>query len=106
MSYKTDRSQSLFQEAQKVLAGGVGSGTRAPTSGWIPSPIYVDRGEGSHIWDVDGNEYIDFFAGGGPLILGHRPKPVIDRVCETIQQRGSLFSLAHDLEIEASKKIC
>jgi len=106
MSYKTDRSQSLFQEAQKFLAGGIGSGTRAPSSGWIPSPIYVDRGEGSHIWDVDGNEYIDFFAGGGPLILGHRPKPVIDRVCETIQQRGSLFSLAHDLEIEASKKIC
>ncbi len=106
MSYTTNRSQSLFQEAQKYLAGGVGSGTRAPSSGWIPSPVYVERGEGSHLWDVDGNEYIDYLVGGGPLILGHRPKPVIDQVCDTIQQRGSLFSLAHDLEIEASRKVC
>lgn len=106
MSYKTVRSQTLFQEAQRYLAGGVGSGTRAPSSGWVPSPVYVDHGEGSHIWDVDGNEYIDYLVGGGPLILGHRPQPVIDQVCHTIQQRGSLFSLAHDLEIEASRKIC
>jgi glutamate-1-semialdehyde 2,1-aminomutase len=106
MAYRTDRSQKLYQQAQKVLAGGVGSGTRSPSSGWVPSPIYIDRGEGSHLWDVDGNEYIDYLMGGGPLILGHRPVSVIQKVCQTLQERGSLFSLAHDLEIEASQKIC
>jgi len=106
MAYKTDRSQELFKQAQEHFAGGVGSGTRSPSSGWLPCPVYVDRGEGSHIWDVDGNEYIDYMVGCGPLILGHRPKPVIDAVCQTLQERGSLFSLAHDLEIQATRKIC
>ena len=106
MSYNTNRSQQLFSKAKEYLAGGVGSGTRAPSSGWVPSPIYVNRGEGSHLWDVDGNEYIDYLVGGGPLILGHRPKPVIDMVSQIIQERGSMFALAHDLEIEAAQKIC
>lgn len=106
MAYQTNRSQELFKQAQQTFAGGVGSGTRSPGSGWSPSPIYVDRGEGSHLWDVDENEYIDYLVGGGPLILGHRPRPVIDAVCQTLQERGSLFSLAHDLEIEATRKVC
>lgn len=106
MNYSTERSQALFAEAQQYLAGGVGSGTRSPASGWLPCPIYVERGEGAHLWDVDENEYVDYLMGGGPLILGHRPKPVIERVCQTLQERGSLFALAHDLEITASKMLC
>jgi glutamate-1-semialdehyde 2,1-aminomutase len=106
MDYKTDRSQALFKQAQQHLAGGVGSGTRAPSSGWQPSPIFVQQGSGSHLWDVDGNEYIDYLVGGGPLILGHRPRPVIDAVCDMIQERGSMFALAHDLEGQAAAKVC
>jgi glutamate-1-semialdehyde 2,1-aminomutase len=106
MVYTTNKSQELFQQSQKFLAGGVGSGTRSPSSGWVPCPVYVERGEGSHMWDVDGNEYVDYLMGGGPLILGHRPPAVIDKVCKTLQERGSIFALAHNLEIEASKKIC
>ena len=106
MNLKMDRSVKFFQNALHHFAGGVGSGTRSPSSGWVPNPIYVDYGEGSHIWDVDGNEYVDYLLACGPLILGHRPKPVIDRVCQTIQDRGSIFALAHDLEIEASRKVC
>lgn len=106
MSYRTERSQQLFLKAQEHFAGGVGSGTRSPGSGWVPSPVYVDHGEGSHLWDADGNEYVDYLVGGGPLILGHRPRPVIDAVCKTIQERGSMFAMAHDLEIEAVQKIC
>jgi glutamate-1-semialdehyde 2,1-aminomutase len=106
MDYTTKKSQQLFQQAQTVLAGGVGSGTRSPASGWAPAPVYVERGEGSHMWDADGNEYIDYLMGGGPLILGHRPPAVIEKVCQTLQERGSVFALAHDLEIEASQKIC
>ncbi|MCJ7624900.1 MAG: glutamate-1-semialdehyde 2,1-aminomutase, partial [Anaerolineaceae bacterium] len=96
----------FFKEAQKYFAGGVGSGTRSPGNGWQPGPLYVTRGEGSHFWDVDENEYIDYLLACGPLILGHRPKPVIDLVCQTIQERGSIFSMAHDLEIQAAKEIC
>lgn len=106
MVYTTIKSQQLFEQSQLFLAGGVGSGTRAPSSGWQPSPVYVDHGTGSHLWDVDGNEYIDYLMGGGPLILGHRPPAVIEKVCQTLQERGSVFALAHDLEIEASHKIC
>jgi glutamate-1-semialdehyde 2,1-aminomutase len=106
MAHRTDRSQQLFEKAQQHFAGGVGSGTRSPGSGWVPSPIYVERGEGSHLWDADGNEYVDYLVGGGPLILGHRPKAVIDAVCKTIQERGSMFALAHDLEVEAAEKVC
>jgi len=106
VEFYTNQSQNMFIEAQNFLAGGVGSGTRSPSSGWIPSPLYVDRGEGSILWDVDGNRYVDYLMACGALILGHRPKAVIERVVETLQKRGSIFALAHDLEIEASKKIC
>lgn len=106
MPYQTIKSQKLFSQAQVRFAGGVGSGTRSPSSGWVPSPVYVDRGEGSQLWDADGNRYIDYLMGGGPLILGHRPKAVIDAVSQTIQERGSMFALAHDLEIEAAMKVC
>lgn len=106
MIHSTLKSQQLFEQSQLFLAGGVGSGTRSPASGWLPTPVYATRGEGSHLWDADGNQYIDYLMGGGPLILGHRPPAVIERVCQTLQERGSIFALAHDLEIEASKKIC
>lgn len=106
MGYTTERSQALFRQAQEHFAGGVGSGTRTPGSGWIPSPIYVERGAGARLWDADENEYIDYLVGGGPLILGHRPKPVIDAVCAALQEQGSLFSLAHRREIEAVEKVC
>ncbi len=106
MNYSTERSQTLFAEAQEFLAGGVGSGTRSPASGWVPCPVYIERGEGAYLWDVDENQYIDYLVGGGPLILGHRPKPVIEAVCRILQERGSIFALAHDLEITASRLVC
>lgn len=106
MTITTERSHEFYLEAQKYFSGGVGSGTRSPGNGWLPGPLYIERGEGSHIWDVDENEYIDYLLACGPLILGHRPKPVIDMVCKTLIERGSIFAMAHDLEIQASKLIC
>mgnify|MGYP000029445062 CR=1 FL=1 len=106
MTYQTDRSQELYKRALAHFAGGVGSGTRGPGGGWMHGPLYVTHGEGSHLWDVDGNEYIDYLMALGPLILGHRPAPVIKKVCQVLQERGSLFALAHDLEIEACELIC
>lgn len=99
------RSEELFAAAQAHLAGGVGSGTRSPRAGWLPAPIFVESGSGSRLLDVDGNEYIDYQMGQGPLILGHRPPAVIEAVTRVINDRGSLFSLATDLEGEAAAAV-
>jgi glutamate-1-semialdehyde 2,1-aminomutase len=101
----TARSDELFQGAGASLAGGVGSGTRSPRSGWLPVPVFVRSGEGAHLTDEDGNRYIDYVMGQGPLILGHRHPGVIDAITETLRERGSLFSLAHDLEGEAAAAV-
>lgn len=101
----TARSGQLYEQAASHLAGGVGSGTRSPRSGWLPVPVFVRSGEGAHLTDEDGNRYIDYVMGQGPLILGHRHPGVIDAVTTTLHERGSLFSLAHDLEGEAAAAV-
>jgi glutamate-1-semialdehyde 2,1-aminomutase len=101
----TARSGQLYEQAASHLAGGVGSGTRSPRSGWLPVPVFVRSGEGAHLTDEDGNRYIDYVMGQGPLILGHRHPAVIDAITTTLHERGSLFSLAHDLEGEAAAAV-
>lgn len=101
----TTESARLFEEASRYLAGGVGSGTRSPRSGWLPLPVFVAEGRGSRLTDVDGNEYIDYAMGLGPLILGHRPQSVIDAVTRQLNERGSMFALAHDLEGAAAAAV-
>lgn len=101
----TTRSQQLFEQAAQHLVGGVGSGTRSPRSGWLPAPVFVRAGEGAWLTDEDGNRYLDYVMGQGPLILGHRPARVIESVTKTLQERGSLVSLAHDLEGEAAEVV-
>lgn len=101
----TATSRKLFERAGEHLAGGVGSGTRSPRAGWKPHPIFVEHATGSHVVDVDGNEYIDFQMGQGPLILGHRPPAVIEAVTKTISERGSMFALCHDLEAQAAAAV-
>jgi glutamate-1-semialdehyde 2,1-aminomutase len=102
---QTARSAALYEEAARHLAGGVGSGTRSPRSGWLPLPIFVRDGRGSRLTDVDGNTYIDYAMGLGPLILGHRPEAVIEAVTRQIADRGSMFALAHDLEGQAAAAV-
>ncbi len=102
----TTASQRLFERARAHLVDGVGSGTRSTRSGWDPCPIFVREGLGPRVTDVDGNTYIDYQMGQGPLILGHRPTSVIEAVTETISGRGSLFALASDLEGEAAAAVC
>lgn len=97
--YGDSTSKLLFEEAKQSLAGGVGSGARRDV------PIFMERGEGSRIYDVDGNEYIDCLLALGPLILGHRPKRVIEAVIEQITERGTMYGTPHRLEREVSEKI-
>ena len=78
----TKNSQRIFKQSQKVMPGGVNSPVRsfAAVGG---GPVVIARGAGSHIWDVDGNEYIDYVGSWGPLILGHAEPRVVRVVSET-----------------------
>ena len=70
------RSSSLFQDAQKVIPGGVNSPVRAFKSVG-GTPIFVDKAKGAYLYDVDGNRLIDYISSWGPMILGHVYEPVI-----------------------------
>lgn len=96
-----ERSRSLSERAQVVIAGGVSSDARRSTS----VPLYVDRGMGARLWDVDGNEYIDYVLGQGPLILGHSA-PGIAAAVQAQTARGQAYSAQHEREVEVAETIC
>lgn len=96
-------SKQLFEKANQYLVGGVNSPVRAfkAVSG---HPIFIEKGAGSKIYDVDGNEYIDYVCSWGPLILGHAHPQVIEivkRVCE----KGTSFGASTGVEVELARKI-
>ena len=99
-----DHSRELFERAQKVLPGGVGGNARSAAAGWRPHPIFMKAGDGSRIFDVDGNEYIDYLASFGPLILGHKPRLVLDAVKRTLDEMGSMLGAPHLLEAETAER--
>lgn len=101
----TPTSAKLFEAACKLIPGGVNSTARATWSGWNPYPLFVDKGEGSRLRDVDGNEYIDYLLGLGPMIFGHRPPRVTQAVVDFIQQRGTVFALPTEDEARLAQKI-
>jgi glutamate-1-semialdehyde 2,1-aminomutase len=101
----TARSARLFAAACKPIPGGVNSTARATWSGWDPYPLFIDKGAGSRITDVDGNEYIDYLLGLGPMLLGHRPPRVTQAVVDFIQQRGTVFALPTADEAKLADKI-
>jgi glutamate-1-semialdehyde 2,1-aminomutase len=89
------RSRELFREALEVFPGGVTHDTRHAT----PFPIFVDRAFGSHKWDVDGNEIIDYVSGHGALLLGHSHPEIVAAVRDQVG-RGTHFGASHELEVE------
>ena len=101
----TAGSGKLFEAACKVIPGGVNSTARATWSGWTPYPLFVRSGQGSHLTDVDGPEYIDYLLGLGPMIFGHRPPRVTQAVVDFIQQRGTVFALPTEDEARLAQKI-
>jgi glutamate-1-semialdehyde 2,1-aminomutase len=102
---RSARSAALFENACATIAAGVNSTARATWSGWDPYPLFVDRGEGAYLYDVDGNRYIDYLLGLGPMILGHRPPKVTAAVVEQIQNRGTVFALPTAQEADLARKI-
>jgi len=102
---RIDRSRALYERALRSLAGGVGSMARGTFAGYAPHPLYMDRGEGARIYDVDGNEYVDYLLALGPLILGHRPPAVTKAVVETIERSGSMLGTNHPLEPDLAERV-
>jgi glutamate-1-semialdehyde 2,1-aminomutase len=98
------RSSELFHRALDRIPGGVNSPVRA-FRGLGREPFFVDRGEGSRIWDVDGNEYIDYVGTWGPAILGHAPAVVIDAV-RAAAGHGVSFGIPNPFEVEMAELIC
>jgi len=99
----TTASQQAFSQAQKLLPGGVNSPVRAFKS--VGSqPLFIAKAKGSHIWDIDGNDYIDYVGSWGPMILGHAHPQVVAGLCETAQQ-GLSFGAPCTLEIELAQKV-
>lgn len=99
-------SGKLYEEARKYLPAGVNSTARAVWSGWEPYPLFVANGKGSRVTDADGNEFIDYLLGLGPMLLGHRPEAVTKAVVRHISEVGTVFALASELDHTAAKKIC
>lgn len=100
----TSRSSRLFARAQKRIPGGVNSPVRAFRN-VDSAPFFVAHAEGAKVWDVDGNEYIDYVGSWGPAILGHAPKVVVDAVREAAT-RGLSFGIPNPLEVEMAELIC
>ncbi len=100
---KHSRSEELFACAQKLIPGGVNSPVRA-FRGVGGTPPFIARGEGSRIWDVDGNQYIDYVLSWGPLILGHSFPPVMDALREVLGI-GTSFGAPTEREVELAELI-
>lgn len=98
------KSEQLFAEAQQVLPGGVNSPVRACRA-VDTYPRFLDHGMGSHVWDVDGNEYIDLIGSWGPLILGHCCEAVEQAVTVAIS-KGLSFGAPTAAEVEIAQLVC
>jgi len=96
-----DRSTELFQKATELVAGGVSSQIRV---GEKPVPLFFERAAGSRMWDVDGNEYVDYVMGMGPNLFGHAPQFIIDAVARDMQT-GFIFTGQFEQELRVSEMV-
>ncbi|MEM2093811.1 MAG: aspartate aminotransferase family protein [Candidatus Bathyarchaeia archaeon] len=97
---KTNRSWRLYQEAKELFPGGVQHNIRF----FPPYPFYVTKAIDQHLYDVDGNEYVDHWMGHMVLILGHTPSPIIEALAEQVSE-GTHFGLVNMKQLELGKKI-
>jgi glutamate-1-semialdehyde 2,1-aminomutase len=100
---KTNKSQKLFREAQKVIPGGVNSPVRAFRAVGL-EPIFVSRAQGSKIYDADGQAYIDYMSSWGPMILGHA-HPGVRKAMAQALGKGWSYGAATELEVRLAQKI-
>ena len=99
------RSQEYLERARRVIPTCSQTFSKAPTQ-FVQgvAPVFLERGSGSHVWDVDGNEYIDCGMALGPIILGHND-PEVTAAAERQMEKGMSFSLPSPLEVELAEKL-
>ena len=98
------KSEALFSEALRYIPGGVNSPVRAfrAVGG---QPFFANRAQGAHVWDVDGNEYVDYVGTWGPAIHGHAHPPII-RAVQEAAALGTSFGIPNPLEVKMARLIC
>jgi glutamate-1-semialdehyde 2,1-aminomutase len=99
----TERSAALFERALGVLVDGVGSPSRGPLN-YRPHPLFVERGDGGHLVDVDGNRYVDVMLAFGSLIHGHAHPRLVEAARRALE-RGALTAAASEVEVEVAERI-
>jgi glutamate-1-semialdehyde 2,1-aminomutase len=97
-------SRAWYERAQQSLIEGVNSPSRGAAV-YSPGPVVLERGHGSHVWDLDGNEYVDFMMSFGALIQGHAHPKIVEVVSQTMAE-GSHFAAATPAESEAAERFC
>ena len=95
------RSQELFERISHSIAGGESSYARLRAG----IELCIDHTAGTRIWDVDGNEYIDYCLGYGPLIFGHSPRDIVQAVVDQISTKGFHFSFPHELDYKVGEAV-
>jgi glutamate-1-semialdehyde 2,1-aminomutase len=100
---RTERSRALLAEARTLIPGGVNSPVRA-FAAVGGEPLFLARGEGAHVWDVDGNRFIDYLGSWGPLIAGHAHPRVLAALAETAAH-GTSFGAPTELEVRLARKV-
>lgn len=101
MPHTFSKSAELFARAQRSIAGGINSGIRKMEA---PVPLYFDHGNGCRLFDVDGNEYIDFQTGQGALLYGHAPAGMADAIAAQAR-KGTHWAAQSELEIEVAERL-
>ncbi|MEM0136346.1 MAG: aspartate aminotransferase family protein [Thermoplasmatales archaeon] len=100
-NYETKRSLNLFKKTKRLIPSGASSLMR--TSSWDDYPIFMNRAKGTRMWDVDGNEYIDFLMAFGPLINGHSNEKITAAVKKYIKT-GDLYGTPNELEYKLARE--
>jgi len=102
---KTEQSDRIWRRAERLIPAGTQTLAKGPGQ-WVrgAAPKYLSRGRGSHVWDVDGNEYVDLVMGVGPISLGYAHRAVDEAIAEQLAD-GITFSLMHPLEVEVAELV-
>ena len=105
MGVETEKSRRLFDEARRYIPGGVNSPVRAMKGVGMPHPLFVSRAHGAHLWDADGNEFVDLVSSWGPMILGWGHPQVLAALHAQLEL-GTSFGAPTELEVELARLIC
>ncbi len=99
------RSMEVYERARRLIPGVTQLISRRPTRAALGvSPIYAERAKGCRVWDVDGNEYVDWMSGVGPIILGYADE-VVDEAVKAQIDRGGICSIVHEAEVELAEEL-